>query len=281
MSDPYDYSHVIFKNPYSKVKILCLRCNKIFHQTPYVHLIQGSGCPKCNKTRAQSYFALTLKQVIQKINDARIFEYVSGEYVNQKSRLTLRCLKNNHEVSMVGYNIVSAKGCGKCIGFHKTTKDIISEYQKVHGNHLYCYQNVVYKGAKEKVKIKCLRCHREFEQLSFNHLKGKGCPSCNPGNVSKLENLWLDSLDVPADCRQITIMIRNRIYKVDALVGKTVYEFNGDYFHGNPRVYARDFMNDKNGKSMGELYDNTIDKQKALQDNGYEVISMWESDFKC
>lgn len=61
---------------------------------------------------------------------------------------------------------------------------------------------------------------------------------------------------------------------------KTIYEFNGDYFHGNPDKFDPKDVNTKVNKTFGELYQRTIEKEYILKQAGYNVISIWESDFK-
>ena len=48
----YDYSFVQYTSCYTKVKILCKKCNNIFEQKPSNHL-QGRGCPKCNESKGE------------------------------------------------------------------------------------------------------------------------------------------------------------------------------------------------------------------------------------
>ena len=60
---------------------------------------------------------------------------------------------------------------------------------------------------------------------------------------------------------------------------KTVYEFNGDYFHGNPKVYPPDLLNRFSGRTMREELQRTRLKKKKLQKHGYTVVDIWESDW--
>ncbi len=52
----------------------------------------------------------------------------------------------------------------------------IDECNKIHNNK-YDYSLIVYKKAKNIVKVICPK-HGVFEQLAFHHKKGKGCPKC-------------------------------------------------------------------------------------------------------
>ena len=59
----------------------------------------------------------------------------------------------------------------------------------------------------------------------------------------------------------------------------TVYEFNGDYWHGNPDVYNADDINKSTKTSFGELYKNTIRKENMLTKMGFNIVSIWENDW--
>jgi hypothetical protein len=59
----------------------------------------------------------------------------------------------------------------------------------------------------------------------------------------------------------------------------TIYEFHGDYWHGNPIIYPPNEINEVNGKSMGELYQKTIERENLIKSLGYNLVVMWESDF--
>ena len=71
-------------------------------------------------------------------------------------------------------------------------------------------------------------------------------------------------------------------YRVDGYCTETntIYEFHGDYWHGNPKIYKSDHINVVNGKTMGELYQNTIFREQQLVALGYNIVIMWESEFK-
>jgi hypothetical protein len=60
---------------------------------------------------------------------------------------------------------------------------------------------------------------------------------------------------------------------------RTVYQFHGNYWHGNPKMYQSDKTNPTNGKTYGELYQRTIDREKLVRDLGYNLVTIWEQDF--
>ena len=60
----------------------------------------------------------------------------------------------------------------------------------------------------------------------------------------------------------------------------TIFEFDGDYWHGNPKVYAKNKVNRVSKMSFGDLFLKTVMKRKHLESLGYRVQSIWESDWK-
>ena len=69
---------------------------------------------------------------------------------------------------------------------------------------------------------------------------------------------------------------------VDGMCYEThsVFQFHGDYWHGNPNRYNPDFVNLVNYKRMGDLHEETLIKDQELRDEGYNVVIMWESEWK-
>jgi very-short-patch-repair endonuclease len=55
---------------------------------------------------------------------------------------------------------------------------LISKSKKIH-EQKYNYDFVEYVNSKTKVKILCNKCNNIFEQIPYNHLRGRGCPKCN------------------------------------------------------------------------------------------------------
>jgi len=110
-----------------------------------------------------------------------------------------------------------------------------------------------------------------------SHLRGSGCTECGK-KYGRLENIWLDSLNIKNLKRQFKILN----LKVDGFDPdtNTVYEFLGDFFHGNPKIYDSDSMNTLVKKKYGDLYKETKLREKELISLGFNYFSIWESDFK-
>ncbi len=72
-----------------------------------------------------------------------------------------------------------------------------------------------------------------------------------------------------------------RLARVDGFCQETntVYEFYGDYYHGNPKKYNSEEYNKTVKKTHGELYENTMKREQAIKSLGFNVVCIWESDF--
>ncbi len=99
--------------------------------------------------------------------------------------------------------------------------------------------------------------------------------------------LWLETI---VDVEQIHIQhaqnggefkIPNTNYKVDGYCvdTNTIYEFHGDFWHGNPEVYSSGCINNANKKTMGELYQKTIEREEEIKSLGYNLVVMWENEW--
>ena len=78
-----------------------------------------------------------------------------------------------------------------------------------------------------------------------------------------------------------TIFINDKKYKIDGFCesSNTIYEFYGDIWHGNPNKYNKYDFNILSKKTFGELYQETINRENILKENGYNLIRIWESEF--
>ena len=90
------------------------------------------------------------------------------------------------------------------------------------------------------------------------------------------EKEWLDSLGITE--RQYPI----ENYRVDGYDPETntVYEFLGDYWHGNPEVYDPDDYNKSCSKTFGQLFDETNKRIKYIKSLGYNIITKWENEWQ-
>lgn len=116
---------------------------------------------------------------------------------------------------------------------------------------------------------------------------GSNCPHCSKSKgYSKAEINWITGIE-----EKENIVIRNALSengqlkiagvgKVDGycLLTNTVYEFHGDFWHGNPSIYDRDKINQVTKSTFGELYDKTVKRDTKIRELGYNLIVKCESE---
>ena len=89
-----------------------------------------------------------------------------------------------------------------------------------------------------------------------------------------------DKITIQHALNQGEYKIPNTRLKADGYCKETntIYEFHGDYWHGNPFMYN---ANEETyfGKTFGELYEKTLKKELIIKDNGFNLITIWESDW--
>lgn len=75
--------------------------------------------------------------------------------------------------------------------------------------------------------------------------------------------------------------IGNLFYDLTCESMMKIIEFNGDYWHANPKKYGvNETISMKNGRTAQEIWEADAKKIKLAEDAGYEVKVVWESDFK-
>jgi phage FluMu protein Com/very-short-patch-repair endonuclease len=264
----YDYSLTNYVNMRTNIDIIC-PTHGSFSQNPATHLSR-SGCPTCVNVRRLSNIEYIEK--CKQIHNNK-YDYSVTNFKNTKSKVSIKCKKHGLFEQIAGNHFRS--GCPRCKGLNKLTLDEFIQKSNTIHNNKYVYSKIKsLKNNDDYVNIIC-PTHGIFKQRVGSHLSGNGCKSCT-SKTSRLETLWLDQLNV--ECRQFKI----DKYIVDGYdaESKTVYEFNGDFWHGNPSKFDPFKINKMLNKTFDELYRNTIAKENKLLSLGYNVISIWESEFK-
>ncbi len=270
----YDYSEVDYQTTSKKIQIVC-HIHGVFTQRPNRHL-QGDGCPQCANNIKLSYDDFVSKS--NQLHNGK-YDYSKVIYNGHHSIVTIICPLHG-EFEQKANSHLRGCGCFKCVSnYPKTTSTFIQQSRQIH-QHIYDYSKVSYINQSTPVCIIC-PIHGDFYQRPSDHIhSAAGCPKC-VSNISKLETMWLDGLNVTQ--RQVKIDYGSGYYIVDGYCTETntIYEFYGDYWHGNPAKYSPLTPHPVNPRvTYGELYDKTIRRNTHLQELGYTVIFIWESDYK-
>lgn len=280
---PEDITH----GSHKRVWWSCGRCHK--WRTRVSHRVNGSGCPICigNTLSENNKLSVVYPGVSSEWNyDKNTFgpAEISG---GSKKKVWWLCPKCAYEWrARVANRTYGGRGCPRCAGKILDPRNSL-EYRYPHiarqwsydKNKGLCPADVSYASSR-KVFWECAECGLLWKALIYNRtLKQSGCPKCSKGPVSRLSSDWLDSLTIPALLREHHIKELN--VRVDGFDPETntVYEFLGDYWHGNPSKYCSEDINPSCGKSYGFLYEETFERISSLEELGYRVVYIWEKDF--
>ena len=270
--DRIDYQFVKYVNTYTKVKLMCNTHNIIFEQTPDSNIRSGSGCKQCIKEKY-----CNTNKFIQKCINKFGYKYDYSQVCYSGTNSIIKVICPEHGLFERKAYLFLLSGCSKCNMF--LTQDEFIERSNLIHNNKYSYDKSIYVNTKEKLIITC-KIHDDFSQKPNSHMNGQGCPTCGLNSVSHLENKWLDTLKISNENRQYKIELNNKKYIVDGFdpLTNTVYEFNGDFWHGNPNKYKSNDVNPKTKTTYGELYNKSCEKEKVLKEK-FSLISIWESDY--
>ena len=102
-------------------------------------------------------------------------------------------------------------------------------------------------------------------------------------NLLAKEGASADRIKHVRNSGEQTIRTENKIYFVDGYdsVTRTVYEFNGCFYHGCPKCYpVRDIKHYASpDRTFEELYQATLAKRMALLRAGFKVLEIWQCEW--
>lgn len=272
----YNYNAVVYVNSQQKVTIGCVE-HGIFEQTPSAHL-RGQGCKQCYLVeKAQQ--VTTADFITRSVNrHGHRYDYSKSIYIGSSKKIEIVCPTHGSFWQLAGQHMLG-QSCAKCYhdGMRKSHDQFIEEVTAVHGT-TYDYTNTLYTGFFDVVTITC-NTHGPFQQRADLHLRGSGCPQCVSTYTSTVSQAWLESLSIP------NLILEFRIpgtkFHADGYDSQTntIYEFYGDFWHGNIQRYEPTKVNTVLNKTMGELHDRTSQREKTIQSLGYNLVTIWESEW--
>ena len=291
--DKYDYSKVDYKSRHTKIIVIC-KIHGEFEQDAGTHLC-GANCYKCSVITCSEKRKITSQEFIGK---ARLvhgdkYDYSNVDYKKYSDENIIITCKVHGNFLQTPSNHLTSTGCLECSRINSAKKrtlskdDFVERARLVHGDK-YDYSKVDYKYCDIPVIIVC-KIHGEFMKTPIAHYNScRGCPKCSNNGYSKPSILWLDflsklyNINIQHACNDGEYVITTTKYKADGFCkeNNTIYEFHGDYWHGNPKVFNLDDFNEITKCTYKDLYDNTLIRENKIKDLGYNLVVIWENDWK-
>jgi len=263
--DKYDYSKVEYNKAQEQIIIIC-KNHGDFKQRPCSHL-NGYGCSNCGFEKTANARRSNTCEFIEKALTLHgdKYDYSKIEYINSITKIIIIC-PEHEEFEQTPSSHLSGHGCNKCAIENNTenlksnTLEFIEKATEIHGDK-YNYSKVNYIDCKTQVIIICSK-HNEFLQRPDYHLQSNGCSKCYHTGYSKIAIQYLNFME---KIYHIQIqhaenggehIIKTTNYRADGYCEETntIYEYHGDYWHGNPDIFCGKETNKKKKFKNGELY---------------------------
>ena len=287
--DRYDYTLTVYDGKDKDITFLCRRCGLKCTQNAGNHIHQKQGCRACSYVDRGAARLLTRDAFIASARERHLdgydYSYVTQDLPDgQFALVRLICNRCGRLIVKTAKAHLRGEGCKLCnlapaaAARRRTFKRFLTQAHEAHGDAFdYSMVRGPHVATRSKIRIICRECVTPFEATVGSHLYLKeGCPRCSCQS-SVREREWLDAHNVPVEGRHARI--RGTRLKADAVVGNTVYEFYGAYYHGDPRHGPPEQYNSRSNKTYVELYDATIARQSMIEGLGYNVLFVWELDW--
>lgn len=119
----------------------------------------------------------------------------------------------------------------------------------------------------------------EKEEIKKKKLNGLKASFSNPERdlFETLKNKFSDEVEA-----QYKIYSTKHNYSFDIRYKNKIIEFNGDYWHCNPKKYkSDDIVKFPYGiRKVKEVWDEDAEKIRTAKENGFDVLVVWESDYE-
>jgi uncharacterized protein with PIN domain len=233
---------------------------------------KGSRCPLCAGLAKLSY------EEVKAYVEADGTKLLSLEYISSKTPLDFMCPKDHTYSNNFSHFKNRGQRCPICAGVAKYTFEEVKEFVEADGTTLCSTE---YVNNCTKMNFLCPKGHKYSMIFSDFKNGGSRCRICSGGPVSKISQVWLDALNILNLKREYPVCVGKRSFSVDGYnpLTRTIYEFLGNYWHGNLGIYDPDDINPTSKKSYGQLNRETFERFAVLEAAGYTVKYVWEHDY--
>lgn len=222
------------------------------------------------------------------------YDYTKIVYINIQTKVEIICSAHGSFWQTPSCHIRGkGQGCPKCAIDNKpriSCETFIDRANATHNNR-YDY-SLIDHSIRFNITVKhpiICPVHGTFHQRGNDHVNGHKCPKCKPIAFSRKALTWLDHI-IETENLQINHAGNGGEFRIPSTqmsadgycsTTNTIYEFDGDAFHGNlARYKPTDYCNPYNKTLTADmLYQATIKKHQRIRDLGYNLVTIWESDY--
>ena len=166
-------------NSKTPLKLKC-SCGNIFYRKYDKLKTNGFNCVECSKKELSKRYSYSLDDIKKIISDKGC-EYISGEYVNETSKLTIKCKCGKEFIKSFNKFNSGQDHCPKCgmkaLAEKKTKYNLDSARELLRSYGFELLENE-YLGAQEKMLCKCRNGHESYIVISQLKHGRSGCREC-------------------------------------------------------------------------------------------------------
>lgn len=185
----------LYRGAFEKVECECLICGNIWDGVPKE--MTGKrlhGCPKCGISKRNDAHRISNKEFLEKLEKTHNGNIVALEdYVNAKTKIKFKCLKDGHIWESEPYRVMNGTGCPMCSNRIKKTEDDFIQMLKERNPDVELISK--YNSMHERALFKCKVCNYEWK-TSPCHLVAKSltrCPRCY-GSISPTTEEFVEKM---------------------------------------------------------------------------------------
>jgi hypothetical protein len=289
------------------INVFCVECNNHFTTNIRYHLYlnsNGGGCSVCSARLNKISVTGTTDNFIalakEKWGDS--YGYSDVVYTNIDTEVKIYCKEHLEFFSLTPYKHLNNKyGCPICGNKKKNDRinlKMLTKFQAEVNRRIEIgdlnLDSAVYSGFLSPVALQCNRCGCKFSTIGQHFInEGGRCPICHPPRsfskvsqdaIAHIENALSIKFVSSLNGYEHVIYRDKNIFKVDAYNAdlNLIIEFYGDLFHGNPNLYSPDHTCHPYYKNVTayELYTKTKERENYLLAAGYNLITIWDSDWQ-
>jgi len=146
----------------------------------------------------------------------------------------------------------------------------------------FTLEKCIQKWGKEKGIQKFKERQERWKKSLYETFEREGdgrSPSSKFANSIIKELCEYLKIEIPQKEKWIKNKETQKAYSYDFTYNKKIIEFNGDYWHCNPKLYEADYFNKNKSLTATEIWEYDKEKVKTAEMYGYQVLIVWEHDW--
>lgn len=186
--DNFDYSATEYRDAKTKIKFRCKKHDYSFEQTSNNHLNSKNPCKLCLQEARRTEFSDSINTFKNKILAiyGNLFDFDNAIYVNQRTPISLKCVKHNKVITKEPQVFLKGHGCDLCAKeessenlSRQTLNEINRFVDKLNGKCL----SKIYFNNEAKLDFECNAGHKFQKSWSAVKNSLRWCPKCSPNKL--------------------------------------------------------------------------------------------------